>query len=107
MRFSPKHLMYTLAALSTNVFATDQSNLGTQISLISTSFMTEPNINTIGTGITLVGLGIALFKVIQVMFGGSSWAEHAKAIFGGLIVAILGTKLWTILVALNAVEATV
>jgi len=107
MKITQKYLILPLVTLSTSVLAADPLSLGDNIALVSEQFLTSDNVGTIGTGITLVGLGIALFKVIQVMFGGSSWAEHAKAIFGGLVVAILGTKLYTLLAALGAVPPIV
>lgn len=95
--------IYSLAALSTSVFAEASDGLAGKTKVLAESILTTANVSAMGTFITIIGTAIVVWKAIGIIFKSDSWADEAKVIFGGILLMIIGTQASKIITAITGI----
>lgn len=75
----------------------DQQNMGGCVEGVLQNIITTKNVASLGNVMTFVGLAIVVWKIIQIVFQGKPAKEEVAVLVGGLIVAVIGTKLGDII----------
>jgi hypothetical protein len=70
-------------------------------SLATTTVLTAANVTSAGTVITLIGLGLIVWKAVDSFFG--EWSGNVKPIIGGVLISLIGMQLTAIVTTLTGV----
>jgi hypothetical protein len=71
-------------------------------SLATTTVLTNANVTSASTVITLIGLGLIVWKAVESFFG-EGWKGNVKPIIGGVLISLIGMQLIAIVTMLTGV----
>lgn len=80
---------------------TTGQNMGTCVKGVFQQILTIGNVTALGGLMTFVGMAIVLWKIVEIIFKGEPAKDKLGMLIGGLVIAILGTKLITLLTVMG------
>ena len=90
-------MLLASTALAAPVAAT---GIGATTGTLLGKIVCQGNVDAAGLALVAVGLGFVVYKGVESFFG-DNWSENIKVIIGGLVLAVIGTQLGSILGAIG------
>ena len=85
---------------STALAAPVATGIGATTGTLLNKIICKDNVEAAGLALVAVGLGFVVYKGVESFFG-DNWSENIKVIIGGLVLAVIGTQLGSILGAIG------
>jgi len=81
------------------------AGIGATTATLMSKIFCKANTDAAGFALVAIGLGFVVYKGVSSFFGDGEWTDNIKVIVGGLILAVIGTQLGNILVAIGFAKA--
>ena len=95
----------SIAILVGSIVTSPAFAIGAKVeSLAKDTVLNTANVGSAGTVITLIGLGLIVWKAVESFFG--EWKGNIKPLIGGVLIALIGMQFSTIVTTVTGVSLT-